>query len=58
MPSRAPVVPAGSNSSDPIKGLAKLLFRLFTNLAKTLIVQVRGQFGLLHLLSQRAATSK
>ena len=42
MPSQAPLVPPGSNSHDPIRGLAKLLFQFFTNLAKTLTVQVRG----------------
>ena len=51
--SRALLVPAGSNFRDPIRGLAKLFFRFFTVLAKTLTVQVRGQFGLRHLLSQR-----
>ena len=41
MPSRV-AMPAGSNSREPIKGLAKLFFRFFTNLAKGLTVQVRG----------------
>jgi hypothetical protein len=35
MPSRAPLVPAGSNSLDPIRGLTKLPFEFLTNLAKT-----------------------
>ena len=39
MPSQAPLVPPGSNSLDRSGGLAKLFFRLFTNLAKTLTVQ-------------------
>ena len=42
MPSQAPLVPPGSNSHGPIRGLTKLLFQFLTNLAKTLTVRVRG----------------